>query len=223
MSKALWSFLLAGLIGLNVASLGAATITYSWSGTLLLHENSPADPWGIGADGAPFTLSTTVAAAALDDNPTQTPWADFAALSARLRVDGEEIPFVSSARIDFSDSADVLDAVSAVGEFSKGGQALFIASVVALPPAAFSLSLPSESPPFIASMVTAGRATNASRPYVAIVAPGTWVSVVPEPHAHWLGLLCFGAVLARHRPSLQPHATSPDLVGSGRPREPSSK
>jgi hypothetical protein len=147
----------------------------------------------------PFTLSTTVDSAAMDDTPTQTPWADFAALSACLWVGGEEIPFVGNARIDFSDSADVLDAVSAVGEFSKGGQALFIASAVALPPSAFSLSLPSESPPLIASMATAGHATNRSQPYIAIVTPGTWVSVVPEPQALWLGALFCGDFIAGRR------------------------
>ena len=198
MLKAPWLLLIAGFIGLNVAPLEAATITYSWSGTLQLHENSPGDPWGIGADVVPFALSTTVDAAAMDDNPTQTPWADFAALSARLRVAGEEISFVGNARIDFSDSADVLDAVSAVGEFSKGGQACLIASVVALPSSAFTLAMPSELPPVITSVATAGRAVNLSQPYIAIVTPGTWVTVVPEPHALWLGTLCFGAFAARY-------------------------
>src|SRR5688572_5812183 len=103
-------------------SLDAAEITYSWSGSMRLFDNLSPDPWGIGADGAQFTISTTADMGAIDRNSTQAPFADFSATNARLSIDGDQISYVEAASIDFADFTNNLDVITMGGVFTKGGQ-----------------------------------------------------------------------------------------------------
>ena len=205
MIRRVWLFrclAVAGILNGNPEVLNASTITYSWSGTLILSGNSSADPWGIGDDGAQFTMSTTVDVAALDENSVQTAFAVFAATNARLWIDGEEAALVGTPLIDFTDSTDLLDAVTMAGDFSKGGQVVGFSTVVALPPLAYTFSSLIEVPPRVSSTLTIGRGTGVFQPYVAIVPAGTLVSVVPEPSSIALGGL-FGLIAGRRRLTLR--------------------
>lgn len=208
----------AGILSQNLAPLNASTITYSWSGTLVLSNGASADPWGIGGDGVSFVMSTTVDVAAQDENSVQTAFAVFVAANSRLWVDGEEALLVSAPLIDFTDSTDLLDAVTMAGVFSKGGQTVEFSTVAALSPLAYTFNSLIETPPPISSTTTRALGTDVFQPYVALVPAGTLVSVVPEPtaiaigaflgsifafrrrgptHAHWLDGACACSVLAR--------------------------
>lgn len=191
---------IAGLLGGISDSLSAATFTYSWSGLLRPHDAASPDPWGLGAAGVPFTMSTTVDAAAADDNPIQSPFADFAAVSSRLWVDGEEVTFVGAARIDFSDTAIAAagDTIVMGGDFSKGGHTVSIFSVVGVSPDTLSFDFPSETPPLFAATPVIGLSEDLSEPYIASVSAGTMVSVIPEPHPFVLSGM-FGSVLLVRR------------------------
>lgn len=166
--------------------VAAAELTYSWSGTLVLADNSSPDPWSIGDDGAAFTMWTAVDTGALDGNSAQTPFAIFPATSARLWVDGQEASLVGTPWIDFTDSTDILDAVTMAGDFSKDGQVVSFSTVVALSPLTYTFDSQIEVPPLFPSMQSISLGTDRFLPYVAIVPAGTLVSVVPEPAA--LGL-----------------------------------
>ena len=199
-TRSLWMLRLiavVGLIGGSANLLGAATLTYSWSGSLRPHGGSSPDPWGLGVGGVPFTMTTTVDAAALDANPVQIPFADFSAISSRLWVNGEEVSYVGAARIDFSD--DVADTIVMGGDFSKGGQTVSIFSLVGISPLAFSFASPGETPPLFATTPVTGLSEDLSQPYIASVTQGTLVTVVPEPHAAVLSGLFGGVVLFRRR------------------------
>jgi hypothetical protein len=203
MIRCFWMFqwvAVAGFICGNLDVLNASTITYSWSGSLRIYDSASPDPWGIGNDGAQFTMLTTVDMAAVDNNPVQTPFADFAALSSRLWVDGEEVAYVGSATIDFSDTADVADTIVMGGDFSKGGQTVSVFSLVGISPLAFSFGSPSETPPLFSSVLVTGLSEDLSRPYVASVPEGASVTVVPEPAMLGVaGASLFGLIAASRR------------------------
>lgn len=176
------------------------TIRYSWTGQLRLNNVASPDPWLIGADGAEFRLQTTVNSNAIDLNDTQVSFASFTAIAARLWVDGEETIFSGGANIDFVDTVDIFDFVTAGGLFNMFGQTLDISSVIAIDASAFSLNLVSETPPLFDSTITATLGEVITQPYVTSVSIGTRVTVVPEPNGF---LLLSGGLLAqasrRHR------------------------
>lgn len=202
-SSILQFVVVAGLLIGGRNAVEAAPLTYSWSGTLRPHDGASPDPWGLGIAGAPFTMSTTVDAAAIDENPVQTPFADFAAISSRLWVNGEEIASIGAARIDFSDTADAADTIVMGGDFSKGGQAVSIFSLVGLSALTFSFSSPMETPPIFAATPVTGLSQDLSHPYIASVTQGTLVSVVPEPYAIVLSSLFGGVIAVRRRRGIE--------------------
>lgn len=115
----------------------------------------------------------------------------------QLWIDGEEASLVGTPWIDFTDSTDLLDAVTMTGDFSRGGQVAEFSTVVGLSPLAYAFHSVIEVPPHIASMATISRGTSVFSPYVAIVPPGTWVSVVPEPRAMALGWVLGSLLVVR--------------------------
>jgi hypothetical protein len=186
------------VIGLAPSDGATAELTYSWTGHLRLSNNAGPDPWMLGPTGANFQLQTTVSSAAIDQNSTQTPFADFAAIGSRLWIDGIEVLYEGGAHIDFADSPDVVDAIAASGLFNRNGQSVEIGSVVQLPPATFTFFVVNEVPPVFEPTSTSGLAESIQSPYVASVTAGTLVTIVPEP-ATPLVLSIVGILFVRHR------------------------
>lgn len=185
------------LFGIFSANNVVADLTYSWSGHLRLFDNDTPDPWLIGQDGAEFVLQTTVDDASTDLNSAQIPFAEFGVTTIRLWLDGTEIPFIGGANVDFSDTADVFDLVTAGGTFSKLGQTVDISSVIGIDAMTYTFMDPTEYPPYFASTTTAVLGQAVHRPYVAVVSPGTVVSVIPEPATLTLVIFCFLGILPR--------------------------
>ncbi len=165
----------------------SADVTYSWSGKLSLADHTqPSDPSLIGPDGAEFVLLTTVSQTAVDWNPTQVDFAYFDATAARLWIDGEELEFLGGAQIDFSDSGNTYDIVTAGGMFRRWGQTLDFSSAVGLEPGTFSFVSPSETPPIFGYVTAAILGKVIHQPYITSVAAGTFVTALPEPSASWI-------------------------------------
>ena len=159
----------------------AGELTYAWSGRLVLDDLESPDPWQIGADGATFVLQTSVSVNEIDRSDGQPSSADFIAMSAKLWVDGDETLYQGEAFIDFSDRVDILDIVSASGQFSLRGETVDISSVIGLDPLTYSFVHPSEKPPAFRSTTTSTKGTAGGHPYFAIVGAGVPVTVTPEP------------------------------------------
>ena len=187
--------------GAPASAMSFADVSYSWSGHLRLFDDAGPDPWLIGQDGAEFVLQTTVSGAGTDLNFTQVPFAVFAAAGSRLWVDGEESVFVGDAHIDFTDTVDSYDIVTAGGMFSRFGQVVGVSSTVGLDAATYSFSLPSEFPPHFSSRLTMTVGEVIHQPYITSVGVNNLVTVVPEPASF---VLTFGGfalvVLGRRRP-----------------------
>jgi hypothetical protein len=149
---------------------------------LHLLDSAGSDPWGIGADGAEFTLATTVDTAAQDRNTTQVQFASFLAIGAKLWLNGTEVPFVNEAYVDFADYAadPYIDIVTMGGTFAKGGEPVDIESVVGISPLTFTFANASESPPIFSATQTTGPGTASSQPYYARAEGGVTVTAVPE-------------------------------------------
>lgn len=179
-------------LGLPPSTGLSAELTYSWSGHIRLFEEMSPDPWLIGTDGAEFTLQSTVRSTESDLNSTQVPFAVFEATSSRLWVDGEEALFVGNGQIDFTDTIDVLDLISAAGTFSKLGQSVEISSVVGIAPGSFSFTNASESPPFFMPTTSMTIGGSGRSPYFTVVSLGVSVTVIPEPTA---SVLAVGSIL----------------------------
>lgn len=172
---------LLSLLNYQTATCNAGELTYSWTGQLRLYDDTSPDPWMIGEDDAEFQLETSVSTNAVDQNDTQEPFAAFSAISAQLWVDGQEALYLGDAYIDFADTTDILDLLTAGGLFSMFGQPIEISSVVGLEASAFSLNLVSETPPYFDPTVTTSNGGTGRQPYMTIVNIGTFVTVVPEP------------------------------------------
>jgi hypothetical protein len=179
-------------LGLPPSTGLSANLTYSWSGHIRLFDETSPDPWLIGSDGAEFTLHSTVSTTATDFNPTQVPFAVFEATTIRLWVNGEETLFVGNGQIDFTDTIDVLDLISAGGTFSKLGQTVEISSVVGIAPAAFSFTNASESPPLFEPTNSMTIGGSGRSPYFTVVSSGVLVTVVPEPTS---SIVAMGSIL----------------------------
>jgi len=177
-------------------AVSLANISYSWSGHLV--RDATSDPWLIGPDGAEFTLQTIVSGTDVEQYSSAVPYAGFAALSARLWIDGVEADYVGDGFIDFSDIEDSVDIVSAAGIFRKFDQTVEISTVVGLDPSTFSFQLPFESPPIFPSTQTSMSGGAGHSPYYTLVAAGAFVEVTPEPAT--LTLALFSLVLLSHRP-----------------------
>lgn len=198
------SMLLVAATALYSPIVAAAELTYSWSGTLQLQSSSSADPWGIGKDGATFAMSTTVGEAAIDVNAA-TPFANFAAKASRLWIKGQEISFVGSPFLVFTDAPETplpaIDTVTMAADFSKNGQTVHFSTVVAISPRTYTFSSPVEASPSFPSMpsISQGVGYGVPRLYVAIVPAGTLVTVVPEPATFGLALIGFVALGLRRK------------------------
>jgi len=162
------------------ASAQADQIRYSWSGQLV--PDGSGDPWQLGEQGKPFLLDVVASLDAIDLLDVNVEFAAFQALSARLALDGNEIAYVSGANLDFTDNwSGLRDLLVFHGEFERLGHTIEIGSLVALPLSIFQFSQTVESPPFFGSTSASDGGTCCGGIYTAIVAPGTLVSVVPEP------------------------------------------
>jgi hypothetical protein len=170
-----------------------ADVSYSWSGTLELANAGGNDPWLIGVDGATFMIQTTVSGMSGDIDATQVPFAQFIPIASRLLVDNEEVGFVDGARIDFADSDNVADLITANGRFERFGQEVEIGSVISLPPSTYSFTLEAEVPPIFRSILTTGIGKSIHSPYVATVNSGTFVIVTPDPTGVMLCIVGFAA------------------------------
>jgi hypothetical protein len=156
------------------------------------------DPWLIGQGGTDFVIQTTVDDSASDINSTQIPYAAFVPSAVRLWVNNDEATFVGSSNIDFTDTEDIIDIITAGGKFMKMGSVIDISSVVGLPPSTFTFAFPSETPPFFASpTISLGPATSVQHPYLITVQSGTLVTVTPEPTGFLLSLTAFAMLSGR--------------------------
>lgn len=190
--------ILAFTLGFSSLTRLHADITYSWSGRLALFSATDPDPWLIGQGGTDFVIQTTVDDSASDINSTQIPYAAFVPSAVRLWVNNDEATFVGSSNIDFTDTEDIIDIITAGGKFMKMGSVIDISSVVGLPPSTFTFAFPSETPPFFASpTISLGPATSVQHPYLITVQSGTLVTVTPEPTGFLLSLTAFAMLSGR--------------------------
>ena len=189
-------FALAVSFGFLLNASVYADVTYSWSGHMELFAAGEPDPWLIGPTGADFVLQTTVSSSASDINSTQVSFAQFVPEVIRLWINNEEVAFVDSANIDFTDTDNIIDSITAGGRFSKLGQVVDISSVVGLAASTFSFTLAAEVPPYFSSTISSGNAQSNQHPYVTIVQGGTLVTVVPEPCGILLTVMGFATFAA---------------------------
>jgi hypothetical protein len=166
----------------------ATPIQYSWAGTIV--PESVSDPWSIGQQGQPFSLSGVVTDSAGDLLDDSQQFAAFDLTHATLVVSGQTVPYVGSGTIDFTDnSGGLTDLVVMSGEFEWFDTRIDIGSGVALGLSTFSFSQMNESLPVFPTTTNLDRATCCGGPYTLIVETGSVVSVVPEPTTAMLYLI----------------------------------
>jgi len=174
---ALASLVLSMAIG---SETRAYEIQYSWSGTIV--PTGANDPWSIGVQGQPFSLSSIVSSSAPDLSSSDVQFATFNVDSAQLAINGQDVPYVGNGVIDFTDnSSATFDLLRVGGNFQRSGQTLEIESLVDLSPATFAFTQNSEPPPLFSSTTNVESASCCGGAYTLIVDAGSAVKVVPEP------------------------------------------
>ena len=165
-----------------------ADIQYSWGGTIV--PTGTNDPWLIGQQGQPFSLSGAVPSDVTDDLFDSIQFAAFNLTHADLVVDGEPVPYVGNGYVDFTDnSGGTFDVVVIGGEFQWFGTKIGIGSAVALNPSTFSFTQASESLPVFPSTMNVDHVTCCGGTYTFIVEAGSVVTIVPEPGGAMLCLI----------------------------------
>jgi hypothetical protein len=163
------------------AQLQGGQLQYTWSGKIL--PNDVGDPWLIGTQGKSFDLNVAVSQSAPDYFGGNVDFAAFDIDNAELSIDGQNIAFVGSGILDFTDNwTGAADLVTFHGDFDRFGKIIEFGSVVALPITTFQFqNLPETPPNFVspANVVTNSGCCGAT--YGTFVAAGTPVRVIPEP------------------------------------------
>lgn len=174
----------------------AGTIIYGWTGTIVpLDANI--DPWDIGLNGLPFTISGTVNDQTVDTQDL-VDTATFRLSRAELLINGMAPAFLGDGHVSFGDrnSGDRVTIDLDEVEFNGVGEPLV--ALVLLPNSTFAFTEVFESPPAFLSAVAISSASAISNDssYRASVETGAVVTatIIPEPSSLVLALLAIVAV-----------------------------
>jgi hypothetical protein len=154
-------------------------IPYSWSGRLVV--NGDDDPWQLGARGMEFDVEVSIPANALDDFDQSVALAGFEAHHVRFRLEGQEIAYLPSGTLSFTDDfANSIDIMTFHGDFERLGAMIEIGSAVAMPCDTLRFMRDSELPPLFGSTINVDRAACCGGTYSAVVDRDASVII---PHA----------------------------------------
>lgn len=174
----------------------AGTIIYRWTGTIVPLEAN-VDPWDIGVNGLPFTISGTVNDQTVDTQDL-VDTAIFELSDAELVIDGAVPTFLSGRQAVFGDrnSGDSLSIHFDEVVFNGVREPFF--ATARLPISTFAFASTFESPPVFGPTLTIRRsgAGGERSSYIGLSNEGVKVTAtpIPEPSTFVLAFLAMLAV-----------------------------